>query len=395
MRVALISTIQTVTDGDSDDRCAFAYIAGRSVAERQIHLALSMGCERIACIADTMSPEVVSLQHITERADAKFHIVRRVSDLAGLISATNDVLALADGLFVEPDIAENLASNGRFIAALPVDVALEAGFERIDREWGWAGMMLVPGHLVDQLADLPPDSDPIATLLRIALQSQVKVTPVETSLVTDKRLALAGSDEHAGEVEAVWLRNRVDPAGFTAPTRAITDRIGLRWGGDWLARGIGSMKIAMASLGLASISAAASWFLNPIYGLAGAVISGAAASLTASIALLESDDDSGPARVRKAIMAGATIAIDGVIVIASTLLVPADMRLSTLFAAIILLGLARLAKNEGMSGFLIILADRIVLTTLIIAASLFGLTTGAMQVLALMMLGALFMHNRA
>ncbi len=393
MRVALISTVQTVT-GDDDDagRCAFTYVAGKTVAERQLRLALSVGCERIACVTDTIPPEVVALQHIAERKGAKFHIVRRVSDLAGLIVATDDVLAIADGLFAEPDLAESMVAGGRFIAALPVDVALEAGFERIDREWVWAGLMLVPGHLVDRLADLPPDSDPIAALLRIALQSQVKVTPIETALVTENRLALAVSGERAGELETVWLRSRVDPAGFSEPTRAVTDRIGLRWGGQWLARGVGAFKLASAALGITALSAGAAWFFGPVFGFAGAIGGAFAANLAASVAQLDSGD--GSERTRRAVLACARLLVDGVIIGGLMLLAGPDMWQTALFSGILLVGLARLSKIEGLSNLARPITDRVVLLALIITSSVLGYPLETVQLLALAILAGLFLHNR-
>lgn len=398
MRVALISTVQTVTDGDDSDlesrvyRCAFAYIAGQTVAERQVRLALSVGCERIACITDTIPPEVVALQHIAERNGAKFHVVRRARDLAGLIVATDDVLAIADGLFAEPALAERLVAGGRFVAALPVDVALEAGFERIDREWGWAGLMLVPGHLVDPLADLPPDSDPIAALLRIALQSQVKVTPIETALVTEKRLALAVNDESASELEEVWLRSRVDPAGFFAPTKAVTDRIGLRWGGQWLARGVGVFKLALAAFGIAALSAGAAWLFGPVYGFAGAIVAAFVANLAASVLQLDSGD--GSERAQGAVLAGARLLIDGVIIGGLTLIGGPEMWQTTLFSGFMLVGLARLSKVEGLGNLASVVTDRIVLLSLIIASVVLGYPVETVQVLALAILGGLFLHNR-
>ncbi len=395
MRVALISTVHTFSDNDDngEDRCAFAYIAGKTVAERQLRLALSAGCERIACFTDTVPPEVVVLQHIAERNGASFHVVRRVSDLAGLIAAKDEVLAFADGLFAEPELADSLVAGGRFIAALPVDVALEAGFERIDREWGWAGLMLVPGHLVDRLADLPPDSDPIAALLRIALQSQVKITPIETALITENRLALALNDEKAAELETVWLRSRLDPAGLSEPSRAVTDRICLRWGGHWLARGVGAFKLACAAFSIAAMSAVAAWLFGSVYGFAGAIGGVFVASLATGIARLDPGD--GSERVRDAILVGARLLVDGVIIGGLALLAGPAMWQAALFSGIMLVGLARLSEVEGLNNFVRSFVDRIVLLTLILIGAVLGYPIETAHVLALAILGGLFLYNRA
>ncbi len=71
---------------------------GRSLAERQLDLVLSLGCERIVCLSQGFDRGLVALQHRAEAAGAKFNLIAGPRPLAGLVNAADELLVVGEGL---------------------------------------------------------------------------------------------------------------------------------------------------------------------------------------------------------------------------------------------------------------------------------------------------------
>lgn len=153
-------------------------VGGVSVALEQLVLVLSMGCERIFCLANRMTPEIAALQHEAERAGARFQLIPGPHGLLGQVTAMDEVIALADGLFASVSDAVALLEPGAAVLVQPAETGVEAGFERIDPTQASGGALRIPGRLVERLADLPHDCDAFSALLRIALQAGVAQRPL-------------------------------------------------------------------------------------------------------------------------------------------------------------------------------------------------------------------------
>src|SRR3546814_17864898 len=92
------------------------------------------------------SPDLISLQHAAEDAGLQFVIVTSPRQLAGQVTAADEILDVSEGLFVEPAIAAPLLEDRKAaVLVQPVEGALAAGFERLDlrsearrvgKEWG-------------------------------------------------------------------------------------------------------------------------------------------------------------------------------------------------------------------------------------------------------------------
>ncbi|MBL4857863.1 MAG: hypothetical protein JKY36_01450, partial [Erythrobacter sp.] len=97
MRIALLSTLDRDPRPGSP-RPAFANFAGAMVVERQLDLALLMGCERVVCLVDAVEREIVELQHRAECAELKFRAIRQPSRLAGMVTADDELLVIDTGI---------------------------------------------------------------------------------------------------------------------------------------------------------------------------------------------------------------------------------------------------------------------------------------------------------
>ncbi|MFC4255864.1 hypothetical protein GRI97_12990 [Altererythrobacter xixiisoli] len=195
-------------------------------------------------------------RHAVEQAGARFSAVADGHALLGTVSTSDDVLVLARQLLPESDLTLALLDRDG-IVVLPAGQGAAAGFERIDADWVWAGAMLLPGALVERLAELPAETDTPAALLRIALQSRLAYRALSARAVVDGAWSLV-THERLAEIEEHWL-DRNMPVQSTAATLSaiISNRI-LRRSGLHLAawkygRGIGAAG-ALLALGGASLA---------------------------------------------------------------------------------------------------------------------------------------------
>ena len=153
MLVALISARETTRQDDA------GYIsdlpaAGASIIARQLDVALSLGCERVVCLADGTRPSLVSLQRRAESAGARFILSPHHKALAGAVTSQDRLLVFADGVIAVQALAQVHFGKGDVILSLPADKAVPLGYERMDRERAWAGAMILRGSIVDKLNEL-------------------------------------------------------------------------------------------------------------------------------------------------------------------------------------------------------------------------------------------------
>src|SRR5690606_22825016 len=148
-------------------------------------------------------------QHDAELAGMKFHIIANAQDLSALVTAADELVVVAEGLLVDPDEAVERLEGGPVVLVQPAEGTVEAGFERIDFDHAWAGLLIVPGHLVESLHELPADCDVPSSLCRIALQSGVRIREVPATSRAGIRWRMIGSETEAYAAEHEWLRQQV------------------------------------------------------------------------------------------------------------------------------------------------------------------------------------------
>lgn len=172
-------------------------IAGRSLPFHQLDLALAAGCERILVVAPQANAAAFALQTAAEREGARFQVIADAAPLPGLVKAGDELLVLDPRILPQSSFALAALADQSAVFALPATDAVEEGFERIDRERAWAGIMFISGRLVSRMAELPRDADVPSALLRIAMQSGAAIHDVPSeerlsgrwSLITDAEAA--------------------------------------------------------------------------------------------------------------------------------------------------------------------------------------------------------------
>jgi hypothetical protein len=227
---------------------AFLRIAGASLAQHQLGLVLSLDCQRLICLARGTSPELIALQHGAEAAGLRFHIVAGPQQLSALVTANDELIVITEGLFADGADVSALLSDGRSVVlALPDDGAVAEGFERLDINNAAAGLIKIPGSLVERLHDLPSDCDTASALTRVALQSGAQMRQIPLELRAGGKWKLVRSEAEALAIETEWLRTRMD----ASRAATLSDRIArisvLSFGSSLLHAGNAS---AVASIGV-------------------------------------------------------------------------------------------------------------------------------------------------
>lgn len=276
---------------------AFLRIGGPSVARQQVALACQLDCERIVCIAAGPSAELAEIQQQVEARGAQFHLIRQAQALVGLVSAVDEVLVFADGLFASTSAAVTLLEEGQVVSVQPIEQGLTAGFERIDLNHAFGGVMRLPGRLVERLAELPADCDATSALLRIALQAGVRQKPIPQADQTRLFWTLVRSEQEAHALEPLWVRQRTRGEGAPSLAGGIALLAVRGFGPALLHAGSGARVLILASIVLALLAFGSGWLGVAALGLGFAALGWIVLEAAGMIARIESDQDAPLGRI--------------------------------------------------------------------------------------------------
>ena len=375
---------------------AYLRLGGATLAHHQLALALAAGCERIACLARAFDPDLAALQREAERAGARFHMISGGRALSGLVTASDELLVLGEGVIVSPADALELVAQSPTVLVLPAETAVPQGFERIDLNHAGAGLMLLPGRLVERLNDLPSDADPASALLRIALQAGITQRMVPQSVVGGGRWLLVNDEAQAHAAEDVWMDRQTAGLGHS-PGLGLAAWISGRFGAAMLHAGSGASAPGIGALVLVAMAAGSAWLEVPTLGLAllgvawlaqrvGGIINGAQAdSLGLPRGVLSRSEPFG--LLLDVVLVGVLLAVPP--------LVPGEPIWLHGFAPLVLIGLLRLLAQVMAERFSAWFEDRLVLAFGLAALGLGGLLPYAVPGLCIVLIAAgIFLSRR-
>lgn len=260
MRIALLAMTEPAGAGQPFSR-AFLRVAGASLAQHQLGLALALGCQRVICFARSATPELLALQRDAEDSGLQFAIATGPGQLASLVTAADDVVVVSEGLFADPaEAAALIEARTSVVLVQPVEGALAAGFERIDINRATAGLMRLPGNLLDRLHELPADVDVPSVLTRIALQAGVPMLEVPQAARIGAGWRMIRSEADAIALENEWLRARFGDGGATSPGLALARLAAVSFGSSLLHAGNASNVLSIAVVGVLVLAVGLGWF---------------------------------------------------------------------------------------------------------------------------------------
>lgn len=388
MRVAILSAHIATGETGAPVR-GLLTIAGRSVAALQLELALRLGCERVVCLADGLNEGILPLLHRTEGAGASFHALSGARALSGLVKAQDDLFVFSEGVVPDPPLVGELLGERSGIVALPAEAGVEAGFERIDRDHAWAGVARLPGSGVERLAEMPIDVDIVSALLRVGLQSGVRLVPLARSHLANRNWVYLRDEAQARAFEAAWLQQRVTPASFAAPALALADRAAMALAPRVLARR--SRALLPLAGGVVSLGGAlaAAWWKMPALAFGATALGAFLLRMTGTLGALARDERQA-GWFRRMARGAPGVAVDAAILALAGLAAPAQGLAGWLFAATAMLLAVRLVERSGTDAIASAASDRTVLAALLALAAAAGQILPAIQLLALSALVLLY-----
>ncbi len=245
MRTALISTLERTNEGIP---LAFLEMGGRNIGHWQVDMARRLGCTTIVCLGGRPSKQLDALAQYAEQAGAQFHLISANLQLVSHVTADQEIVVIADGVIIDRAVAPKALESGRGVLAVPAERGLAIGLERIDASHAWAGVLVARGQIVNQLADLPPDSDVIALMLRLSLQARTPLINLGNDVLADRSVMLALDETVVAERETSLLSSARSRNSWWLPSRALAQVLVRLLGPEWLGRGplaFGFLAIAM------------------------------------------------------------------------------------------------------------------------------------------------------
>ncbi|MCB2045603.1 MAG: hypothetical protein H6915_06575 [Novosphingobium sp.] len=394
MRVALLSILDHAGEAEDGHR-AFLTFAGKSLAARQLELALGIGCERIVCISDNLAHPLIALQHRVEGAGARFHVISAARALGGLIHASDELVVIADGVLPLAAEAQELLDRGNAVLTLPADEALDRGFERIDLNDAWAGALVMPGGLVERLNQLPPDCDAVSALLRIALQAGLPQRELPERLLAEGRWVRLSSQSEADQLEPQWLRRLLPAPDPFAPGNTLANWLIGRWGMSLLDRGVSARVLVSLAFVVALVAIALGWHFSVIAGL---LIAMAGWMLGRSGIALGQVEKSGAARTGEGGRLASALEWVVDLALAMLLAMGAGEQFTAwpdrLFGGLFLMAGLRILAAVRRRGWSALAADRLILPIILALCSAIGVLKEGAEVLTLLALIASIAHLR-
>ncbi|WP_448582310.1 CDP-alcohol phosphatidyltransferase family protein [Thermaurantiacus sp.] len=169
-----------VSAGDAvpgERRSGLQHVAGQTILERQVRLALRAGAHAVLIVSPPLPAEL-------ERRLSRQGPVTQLSDSAALATqlshAQADLLLLEPGAVVDERLVESIAAEGEGGRVLVFDCDPPPGAERIGSSEHWASVARLPAKEAAAALARHPEWEPVATLLRAALAGGAALVPVES-----------------------------------------------------------------------------------------------------------------------------------------------------------------------------------------------------------------------
>ncbi|MEA3008425.1 MAG: hypothetical protein QOJ91_117 [Sphingomonadales bacterium] len=176
-------------------------IAGRTLVERQVRLALAAGAEPIVVVVERVTAALNAALDRLRAEGIALVLARNAEEAAEAVHSRDRILLVGDGLVApEAVIARLVALDGPAILVVP-DLRVDDRYERIDAQSRWAGLALIDGQMLKQTASMLRDWDLQSTLLRRAVQGGARQISVRGE-AEDELPLVAESSEDLFELEA-------------------------------------------------------------------------------------------------------------------------------------------------------------------------------------------------
>lgn len=278
--VALLSAASLADSGSGSGRGSpLQHIAGRPLLACQIQAMQLAGISTFLIEVDTIPGELLSLADSFRDKGGRVEFVRSAKDMQALLKPEHKLVVQAEAHYFAPTVvAELINKTAPFVAAL--DGRDEnAAFERIDLNTRWAGFAVIDGAMARSMAELPDGWSIGSSLLRTAVQGNVRFEPVKQAMVQNGSIMLVSGTKDADLIIAQMLSERSRrPEGFierhlfarvaamAAPTIWRTPHAESTLSASRLVLALGSLALATLGWSIAAVaSALLAVFLHTVF----------------------------------------------------------------------------------------------------------------------------------
>lgn len=362
-------------------------VGGITIARHQLAVLLGAGCERIVCLVPALDGTTAPLQHAAEAAGAQFHALVGLRGLAALVTVADEVVALRDGLLADPDAALGLIDAGPAVLTQPENPAVAEGFERIDALSADAGMIRVPGRLIERLRELPGDADGYSGLMRAALQSGTPRRELARDLRETGRWRLIRTEADAHAADPQWVSAHLTTGDTASPGTALAALAVQRFAPAMLHSGGAAVRLGVGAFVLALLGLGAGWLGHAAVGLG---LCALAWPLQRAAAMIERIERRALRRV-PGWLRGDTVfgwSFDAALLALGTWILPAfpgEPLLAHVFAPAMLIALIRIVPRIAPPRIGVWIGDRMLLCLALIGASVAGQVGPVMATSALVL----------
>ena len=373
----------------ADERAALPRAAlrvgGITISRHQLAILLAASCERIVCMVRQLDGATAELQHAAEAAGAQFHALVGLRGLAALVTVADEVVALRDGLLSDPDAAIALIEAGPAVQVQPETPALSEGFERIDAVHADAGLIRVPGRLVERLRELPGDADAFSGLLRAGLQGGIPRRELSREVRDAGRWRLVRSEAEAHAIEPRWVSGHLTTGDTASPGTALAAFGVQRFAPAMLHSGSAGVRLGVGAVLLVLLGLGAGWLGQAAVGLGFCAL---AWPLQRAGAMIERIERSVLRRSQGWLRGDVVFdwLFDAALLALATWALPpflGEPPLAHVFAPAMLISMVRIVRKIAPPRTGAWIADRMLLSLALIAASIAGLTGPVIAISAL------------
>ncbi|QJU56379.1 hypothetical protein HL653_00025 [Sphingomonas sp. AP4-R1] len=145
-------------------------LAGATLVEHQIRRLATAGAERPILLVEQMAPALAAPLARLRADGIAVKVATSIAAAADLLAAEPRVLILADACLPDRALIDRIATAPVPALAVLDDIPVHAAFERIDAQHRWAGIAILDGRRIAEVAQMVGDWDPISTMLRAAVQ---------------------------------------------------------------------------------------------------------------------------------------------------------------------------------------------------------------------------------
>lgn len=276
-------------------------VLGRWLGEWQVDHAVDCGCTGLFILGGGGGAEAIATRLSAEKQGLKVREIATPHALAGAVAPGELLLVMQPQVLPSGLAWAGEADHRGLLLTFAAAPGVEAGFERIDLARAWAGVMLVHGHAVHRLLELPEDVEAAPALLRVALQAGVPDKRLPDTMIANGDWPLLGRGVPVHLHEEKWLsRKFAAESGWEDTYTARLCHWALR---RWGANLPGTTAAVPAALGAGAActigGVAAAWFGAGAAGFALLALAALALELAGAIAGLQR----GRERVRRALPA--------------------------------------------------------------------------------------------